>query len=305
MMAITPDGTQIAYVANRQIYLRAIGDTNASPLAGTAESNPSEPVFSPDGKWLAFWSKGQIKKVPVSGGTAVTLAETENPFGASWAGDQILVGTGDPAAAPVGGEKRAARILAVPANGGPVSTLVTVAIDEFVQSPQLINDGKTMLFTLRKGDDDWQDANVVVQDLATGKRTVLVEHGTDARVVAAGYLIYEREATLFAMAFDERRLAVTGSPVPVQADVQEARGGFSGAAQAAVSSNGSLVYVPSGVSTNRVLVWLDRSGATEPLKFAPALHFAGRSQRLSPDGTRVASRITGSTLLYRTFGSAT
>ena len=86
------------------------------------------------------------------------------------------------------------------------------------------------------------------------RRTVLVEHGTDARVLAAGYLIYERESTLFAMAFDERRLAVTGSPVPVQTDVQEALGGFSGAAQAAISSSGSLVFVPVGVSgsANRV-----------------------------------------------------
>jgi eukaryotic-like serine/threonine-protein kinase len=296
VMAISPDGTQIAYVANRQVYLRALGDTNASLLAGTADSDPSEPVFSPDGKWLAFWSKGQMKKVPVSGGTAVPLAETENPLGASWTGDQILVGVGDPSAAPVGGENRENRILAVPANGGPASTLVTVAVDEFVQSPQLMNDGKTVLFTLRKGDGDWQDANVVVQDLATGKRTVLVEHGTDARVLAAGYLIYERESTLFAMAFDERRLAVTGSPVPVQTNVQEALGGFSGAAQAAISSNGSLVFVPSGAgSVTRVLMWLDRSGATEQLKFPPALHFTGRSQKLSPDGTRVASRITGST----------
>ena len=296
VIAISPDGTQIAYIANRQIFLRALGDTSASPLAGTAESDPSEPVFSPDGKWLAFWSNGQIKKVPVSGGTAVTLAETENPFGVSWTGDQILVGAGDAAAAPVGGEVRPSRILAVPANGGPASTLVTVAADEFVQTPQLLNDGKAVLFTLRKGNGDWQEANVIVQDLATGKRTVLVEHGTDARVVAAGYLIYGRESTLFAMAFDERRLAVTGSPVPVQTDVQEALGGFSGAVQAAISSNGSLVFVPTYAnSVNRVLMWLDQSGAIERLKFPPAFHFTGRSQKLSPDGTRVASRVSGST----------
>ena len=211
----------------------------------------------------------------------------------SWTGDQILVGAGDPAAAPAGGERRPAQILAVPANGGPASALLTGAADELVQSPQLVNGGKAVLFTLRKGDGDWQDASVVVQDLATGKRTVLVDRGTDARVLGAGYLIYERESTLFAMAFDERRLAVTGSPVPVQTGVQEALGNFSGAAQAAISNSGSLVFVPtSGIgATSRALMWLDRKGTTERLKLPPALHFMGRSQTLSPDGTRVASRV--------------
>ena len=107
-MAISPDGTQIAYVANRQIFLRALSDTNASSLAGTAESDPAEPVFSPDGKWLAFWSNGQLKKIPVSGGTAVTLASTDNPFGVSWTGDRILLGAGDNAATPVGERVRLA-----------------------------------------------------------------------------------------------------------------------------------------------------------------------------------------------------
>ena len=285
VVAISPDGTQIAYVANRQIFLRALNDVTAASLTGTAESDPAEPIFSPDGKWLAFWSDGQLKKIPVSGGTAVTLASVDNPFGVSWTGERILLGVDSPG-----------RILAVSANGGPATTLVTVGADESIQTPQLVNDGKAVLFALRKGDGAWQDANVVVQDLSTGQRTLLVEHGTDPRVLAAGYLIYERESTLFAMAFDDRRSAVTGSSVPVQTDVQEALGGFSGAVQAAISSNGSLVFVPTNASgsANRALVWLDRSGATERLKFAPALHYVGRSQRLSPDGTRVASRVIGS-----------
>ncbi len=285
VVAISPDGTQIAYVANRQIFLRALNDVTAASLTGTAESDPAEPIFSPDGKWLAFWSDGQLKKIPVSGGTAVTLASVDNPFGVSWTGERILLGVDSPG-----------RILAVSANGGPATTLVTVGADESIQTPQLVNDGKAVLFALRKGDGAWQDANVVVQDLSTGQRTLLVEHGTDPRVLAAGYLIYERESTLFAMAFDDRRSAVTGSSVPVQTDVQEALGGFSGAVQAAISSSGSLVFVPTNASgsANRALVWLDRSGATERLKFAPALHYVGRSQRLSPDGTRVASRVIGS-----------
>jgi Tol biopolymer transport system component len=281
VVAISPDGSRIAYVANRQIFIRALNDTTTAPLEGTAELDPSEPVFSPDGQWLAFWSDNQIKKIPVAGGTPVTLAKAANPLGINWTGDRITLGVDDPP-----------RILSVPADGGTATDLVTLEPDELAQTPQLLNGGRSVLFTLLKGEGAWQDANVVVQELATGTRRVLVERGTDARVLA-GYLIYERESTLFAIAFDEERLTVSGSPVPVQANVQESV--FSGAAQAAMSSSGSLVFVPSGLSGSlvRALVWLDQNGKTERLKFPPAAHFSARSQRLSPDGTRIVSRIVG------------
>jgi Tol biopolymer transport system component len=287
VVAISPDGSQIAYVANRQIFIRTIGDTTVAALEGTAESDPSEPLFSPDGKWLAYWSDNQIKKIPVGGGTSVALARIPNPYGVSWSGDRLVAGVSDPP-----------RILAIPADGGTVTTLITLASDELAQLPQLVNGGRSVLFTLLKGDGPWQDANVVVQDLASGTRTVLVEHGTDARVVDAGYLMYERESTLFVMAFDQDRLGVSGSPVPVQTNVQEALGNFSGAAQAVVSSNGTLVFVPlnASFSFERELMWLDRKGVTERLPFPPAPHFTGRSQRLSPDGKKVASRIIGDNL---------
>ena len=284
IMAISPDGARIAYVANRQIFVRPLNEATAETLEGTAESDPSEPVFSPDGQWLAFWSDNQIKKIPVAGGTPVILAKASNPFGMVWTGDRITLGVNNPPS-----------ILAVPAAGGATTDLVTLASDELAQTPQLLNGGRAVLFTLLKGEGLWQDANVVVQDLATGSRRVLVEGGTDARAVA-GYLIYERESTLFAVAFDEERLTVSGSPVPVQTNVQESA--FSGAAQAAISSSGSLVFVPAGASGSltRVLVWLDYTGKTERLKFPPAPHFGGRSQRVSPDGKRIASRMVGSSM---------
>jgi hypothetical protein len=54
-VALSPDGARLAYVANQQLYLRAMDQLEAQPVRGTNE-DPMEPVFSPDGQWLAYFT---------------------------------------------------------------------------------------------------------------------------------------------------------------------------------------------------------------------------------------------------------
>ncbi len=54
------------------MYLRAIDSLEAVPIPGT--ENGTDPFFSPDGQWLGFFTSGELKKVSLSGGAAVTLA---------------------------------------------------------------------------------------------------------------------------------------------------------------------------------------------------------------------------------------
>ena len=72
VVAISPDGTQILYVANAGLYLRPIGEVKARQIATTEVANP---IFSPDGKSIAFYSAADqtIKRMSVSGGAAVTM----------------------------------------------------------------------------------------------------------------------------------------------------------------------------------------------------------------------------------------
>lgn len=143
VIALSPDGANLVYVANEQLYLRKMGELTAVPIAGTEKSNPSEPLFSPDGQWVAFWSDPELKKVPVTGGTPVTLAAgVGNPFGGSWTGDRILLGQDSPRG-----------IIEVPANGGAAKLLVGVDAgkDERAYGPQLIAGGRALLFALRTG----------------------------------------------------------------------------------------------------------------------------------------------------------
>jgi eukaryotic-like serine/threonine-protein kinase len=85
-VALSPDGTHLAYVARQgstqQVYLRAMDSLEAKPIPGT--EGAVNPFFSPDGRWLGFFAGEKLKKVSVSGGAALTLGDAPSPRGASW-----------------------------------------------------------------------------------------------------------------------------------------------------------------------------------------------------------------------------
>ena len=65
-IALSPDSNHLAYAGTDQLYLRAMDQIEATPIART--EGATEPFFSPDGEWIAFWADGQLKKVSVTGG---------------------------------------------------------------------------------------------------------------------------------------------------------------------------------------------------------------------------------------------
>ena len=282
VFAMSPDGSNVVYVANNQLYLKPMADMDAKPIAGTAQ-DVDTPFFSPDGKWIAFEAvaEGKLKKVAVSGGPVVTLAEIDNPYGAFWAsGDQIFVGQGTKG------------IVRVSANGGKPETVVTVKPGELAQSPQLLPDGDHLLFTLAEGngDEQWDKAQIVIQSLGSGARTVLVNGGTDARYVRTGHVIYAVGATVFAVPVDIKTRRVSGAPVPILDGVSRAASN-TGAAFIAVSDNGSLGFVPGSVanaSTSVRLAFISRNGQTTALNVPQRPYF---QPRISPDGRQLAVEV--------------
>jgi eukaryotic-like serine/threonine-protein kinase len=101
--ALSPDGSQLALVANNQLYRRNMADEDFHTIT-SGETDVSTPLFSPDGRWLAYWAlsgdgpteaEGVMKKIAVTGGAPVVISKARIPFGASWsADDQILLGMG-------------------------------------------------------------------------------------------------------------------------------------------------------------------------------------------------------------------
>ena len=289
VVALSPDGTQIAYGANGRLYLRAMDQLDAVPIRGTegaGNMTGRSPFFSPDGQWIGFWQNDQLKKVSVTGGAPVVLCAALNPWGASWAADNtILYGQG------------ADGIWRISGDGGTPENVVTVDAGQIAHGPQLLPGGRAILFTLARN-NDWDAAQIVVQSLDTGTRRVVLEGGSDARYVSTGHLVYALGSTLLGVPFDAATLAVTGGPVPlVEAVARAPRGAGplgpgpqTGAAHFAMSSDGALIYAPADAVAGflerpRTLVWVDREGRETPLK-TPARAYV--YPRLSPDGTRAA-----------------
>ena len=276
LVAVSPDGSQIVFVANRQLYLRNLDEMTARPIQGTDEDSTS-PFFSPDGEWAGYFSASdsQMKKIAPIGGASVTLGDAARPFGASWGSDDTIV-YGQPEG-----------IMRVSANGGTPELVVPTEASELVHGPRMLPGGEWVLFTLTSasGAARWDQAQIVVQSLDSGERKILWEGGSDARYVPTGHLVYALEDVLFALPFDLAGLEVSGGPVPVVEGVRRANAGFTASANYGFSDRGTLIYIPGSAAGDRnILGLVDRNGAVEPLDVPPMGYV---SPRLSPDGSRL------------------
>ncbi len=236
------------------------------------------PFFSPDGQWLAFFTTGALKKVSVSGGAALTLAEASGGGrGGTWGPDDTIVYTPSPG---VG-------LYRVPASGGTPVELTQLSEGEASHRwPWFLPNGKAVLFVVAE-DGGSDDATIEAVLLETGERKVLHRGGTFPRYASSGHLLYARETTLFAIPFDADRIEPTGEPSPV---IEGVRRLGSGVALFAMAEDGTLVYVPGDASFEEVpqeLVRVDRKGNASLLTERVG---EWESPRFSPDGRRLAVR---------------
>jgi serine/threonine-protein kinase len=289
LVAVSPDGENIVYVNNQQLFIRKLMDAEARPIQGTAQAAET-PFFSPDGQWVAFYASAErkIKRIALAGGTAVTICDAEALYGATWSatGDIFFGqfgGTGRRGIFRVSAEGGKAQLAVAPgsnAAGGDTSPGLITA------SPQLLPSGD-LLFTISQSRSatGWDRAQIVVQSLASGTRRVVLEGGSDARYVASGHLLYALGTTIMAVPFDVKQLKVVGGAVPVVEGVQRTPAGTTGAAQYSVADAGTLVYIPGPQANDPLaLKRVDRNGAQVPLPIPQGTY---ASPRISPDGQQL------------------
>jgi predicted Ser/Thr protein kinase len=281
---LSRDGMLVAFVARprgqatARLYIRRLDQLAATPVPGT--EGAEAPCFSPDAQWLAFFADGKLKKVPVTGAGVVTLADAPHPRGAWWSEDGTIV------YAP----HFRMGLMRVSSSGGPASPVTTLANGEISHRfPQVLPGGRAVLFTASTEVNIGAGAAVVLQPLPSGPRTILHRGGYFARYVPSGHIVFVEDAALVAMAFDLRRLTVTG-PARRFIEGVEANA-VRGSGHVAMSDTGILVYALGRQPFDaRPMVWMDRAGALRPLRSEGA---DWKNPEFSPDGRRIAMDIRG------------
>ena len=280
---ISPDGTRLVFTARKGegpnlLWVRALSEPAARPLAGT--EGAQRPFWSPDGRFIGFFSDRSFKKIDVNGGPVFTLAVGTESRGGTWNKDGVILFT--PAAR--------GPVLRVSADGGRVTQATVYGREDATHRyPLFLPDGRHFLYLVRhSGAGAGRDPEIRVGSLDS-KESKLVLNVASNAVYASGHLLYVREGALVAQAFDVDRLAVRGEPVTLVPDLlmdeRFSRGVFT------ASQNGVLVYQTGKGQTLSALRWLDRSGAVLGTVGKPAQFFNGGDPEISPDGTRATASI--------------
>ena len=282
VVAISPDGEQLAYVASTSLYVKGIGDFDGHAIPGVETEGVLNPVFSPDGRSVAFFSQTDrsMKRIAVTGGAPATICPgVINPFGLTWGANGLVFG------------QAAQGVFRCAANGGNPEQLVKIADGELAHGPQILPGGEWVLFTLAKDTDGverWEKARIVAHSLRSGERRTLIEGASDARFVSTGHLVYGVGGRLYAVRFDQVQVTTQGEPVLVVDGVRRAVGAASGSLQFSISESGDLLYVPgpARASLDFAFVLADRTGKVTPVKLPVGRYVHVRASR---DGTRLAA----------------
>jgi serine/threonine protein kinase/Tol biopolymer transport system component len=272
-MAISPDGTHIAFLGRRgrakQLYLRPLNRPEVTPIKGTDGATTA--FFSPDSQWLGYATPTRLWKVALGGGQPIPICDVTGVHSAFWAQDNTIIF----------GSFQYLALARVKASGGvpqPVSHREGPR-ELWHLDPEVLPGGKTVIFGTHDGAGSGGFQNIVARSLVTGERKTLLEGAGFPRYAASGHLVYESGQTMLAAPFDKDTLTLTGPAVRIE-DVRLAR----------FSRQGTLAWVPSVPQPEIMLLWVDREGNETPV-IDKRKQYIG--PRVSPDGNHLAFWIGG------------
>jgi serine/threonine-protein kinase len=276
--AISPDGSMLAYAVARPglapiLYLRRLNQIDPQPIPGT--ENGSQPLFAPDGQWLAFEANSKEKKVRLDGSAPVTIAAGGSNNGADWSTrGELIVGS-------TGKNRGLSRVSTAGGELAPVTQPDSAKGITDHLWPIALPDGRAVVFTLWSG--SLSTARLAIASLDDHQVLPLELKGIRPLAVLDDNLVYlQADGAVMAVPLDARNKKVIGQPVPVLDPVPVIPGN-NGNSDAFISRGGGLVSAAG--SHVAKLVWQLPDGRSEPIG-SEARDF--QQPRLSPDGKRIA-----------------
>lgn len=269
-VAISPDGTTLVYqtLNNNKSYIckRNVNQTNTEIIPGTEGGR--NPFFSPDGKWIAFYTYGKLKKVLISGGNPVDLCDVPTCSRGVWLKDNTIV------ISEVG-----KGLIRVSAGGGTPTAITSIDTEKGDWAhnfPHCLPDGKTILYSAFKAGGE--PLYIKSINLQSHKEKVILNEASCPIYSKTGHLIYAQNGHLMSAPFDSKKLQLKDPAVILLKNVVFNDPSLS------LSENGTFVYVPDQTNHDE-LVWLDMDGNIETI-FKDNMKLWG--PRISPDGNRIA-----------------
>ena len=281
--AVSPDGQSIVFSAGAAgaapaLWLRRLGAIEARRLPGTEAA--TAPVWSPDGRSVAFMAERKLKRLDLAGDAPVTLADVpradpNQPV--AWSRNGVIL-----FGCPCG-------LDSVPASGGPVTTLRKTEGEVAYAAPQFLPDGDRFIYLVASEDPKVQ--GVYASTLKDpSQRTLILNTDGKAVYVAPrgnrpGYLLWLDGQTLQARPFDAERLQWTGEPIAVAEGVAVVQGRPARAAFW-TSDAGLLLYSTAPPQVRRLPLAAFGKDGRHLEDAAPEGPY--NAIAISPDGHRVA-----------------
>ena len=250
-VVVSPDGSSLVFAAESasgetHLWIRRLDSRDARKLEGT--EGALEPFWSPDSRFVGFFTEAQLWKVDAATGTVEALAASGDTRGGAWRADGTIVFGGS-------GLNR------ISAGGGAVSTAVAADVpagENAIRYPSFLPEGAHVLFYSRNAKDRAR-AGLWLVSLESGERKQLTATAASSAVyVEPGYLLYRRDRYLVAHPFDVRSREFKGEPRPIAEDVWYDPG-VTAQTNVSVSRNGIVVFRTGGIELTD-LAWHDRQG---------------------------------------------
>ena len=273
---ISPDGRLVVFgvrdaTGRESLWIQSLDSLEAHPLAGTEVGGGGPPFWSTDSRSIGFFSVGKLKRIDVAGGPVQTLGDA-TVGGGTWNRDGVIIlrSTG-------GGLAR------IPDTGGAPTLLTTLdkSRNEVLHAyPYFLPDGRHFLYLARNSQNE--KSAIFVGSLDSKETKSLLNADSNVAYAPPGYLIFARQQTLMAQAFDADKLQLSGEAVPIAERV--GRSLSTALALFSVSETGVLVY-RSVATQQSQLAWFDRTGRQLGTVSEPGVYAA---IRLSPDEKHIA-----------------
>ncbi len=291
--ALSPDGATIVFrdtIGGPQLWIKNEDQAEAVPLTGT--TGGANPVFSPDGEWVAFRAEGRLEKVPRLGGSPITLGDSAGFGGIAWLDDgALLYRMNGPSST---------HLRAVTADGALLREWHdSLFAGEFVIHLAGLPGGQGALAS-RCG-DGCANSRLVVLDIASGAIHAVMGDVLSAWPVGNDRVVIARpDGGVFLGEFDARKSRFHSPPMPV---LEGVRVGDLGAPAFVAARNGTVLYIPGDAAATFgqqvQALWVTREGLATAIDSGWSWERIGANNNgitLSPDGSRlaVAARATNS-----------